>query len=553
MSDAPPIERVPLPAAVRALLDAFHAAFGATVRLRAADGDGWSDLYAAGDAGDAGGASGAAGGDRDAPGRSAGAAVGARVAATAEACQTHTIDLAGLPALRLEIMRATRGQGEFLAHAVDQALAHEREARSAARELTERYEEINLLYSISEILASVMSVSDAATRILSEVADVLGARRASLWVYRAETDRLHVAAAVGEDGMRGPIALDDEDSATAWVFREKQPLNLERGTVVPHVRRLEPRPQGREAFLSVPISYTPPGGEARTVGVVTLVGRRSNVRFSAGDARLLAAIASQIGAALETQRLFQESLRQERMLRELELAHDLQLKLLPDTAAFEGPPEVAGRCVPAESVGGDFYQLFRLPGNRLAVVIGDVSSHGFSAALIMALTLSAVGIYASEARSPGDVFKQLYRALADELESTEMFLTLFYGVLDLDHGKLTYASAGHPHAFRIGSDGDALRLEATSPPLGLAPIAEFDQATVPWRRGRDLLLLFTDGLSDALADDGAAASGEGYLVEEVVRRRGEPLPEIVRQIFLRTERPRSDTPADDRTALLVRG
>ena len=121
------------------------------------------------------------------------------------------------------------GDVRFLAEAVRQALAYEREARSAAREISERYEEINLLYFISEILGSVLSVPDAAHWILSEVADVLGARRASLWVFDAHTSMLNLAAAVGEDGLTGPIPVDDPDSATAWVFREKQPLNIERG------------------------------------------------------------------------------------------------------------------------------------------------------------------------------------------------------------------------------------------------------------------------------------------------------------------------------------
>src|SRR5690606_21537055 len=231
VSEPAGIDIEPLPAAVRELLDAYRTSCGAAVRLRVADGDGWRVVY------------------EEPPGDGA----------VAGECETHVLEPAGSPPLRLEVVNGAAGSAAFLARALNFAIDHEREARSAARELTERYEEINLLYSISEILAAVMNVSDAATRILSEVADVLGARRASLWVYRPETGRLHLAAAVGEEGLRGPIPIDDQDSATAWVFREKQPLNLERGALVPHVRRLEPRPHGREAFLSVPISYTPPG------------------------------------------------------------------------------------------------------------------------------------------------------------------------------------------------------------------------------------------------------------------------------------------------------
>lgn len=455
--------------------------------------------------------------------------------------------------LRLEI----RGDGvadaalDFLCHALSRGIAQEREARTAARELTERYEEINLLYLISEILGSVLSLPAAATRILEEVADVLGARRASLWVHHADTDTLHLAAAVGEDGLRGPVSAGDTESATAWVFRSKQTLNLERGVSLPSSRRLEPRPTRRDAFLSVPINYTPPDGGTRTVGVITLVGRHSDVRFSAGDARLLAAIASQIGAALETQRLVQESLRQERMVRELELAHDLQLKLLPDPAAFEGALSLAARCVPAESVGGDFYQLFRLSAGRLGIMIGDVSSHGFPAALIMALVMSAVGIYAPESAAPGEVLRRVHLALADELESTEMYLSLFYAVIDAGEGAVTWANAGHPQAFRIQSGGTPTRLGATGTPLGLLTAPHYDERTEPWQE-HDLLLLFTDGLSDAFGAERGSREGEAALVQAVVDRRNQPLDEILDLVFATSDARDGGAP-DDRTMLLVRG
>ncbi|HEX6308840.1 MAG TPA: GAF domain-containing SpoIIE family protein phosphatase [Longimicrobiales bacterium] len=520
-----PADLSPLPSPVVALLDAFRDAHpGVDVRLWAESASAPVCLYPSSDAA--------------VEGWSAGA--------------RHRVETSdGMP-LSIEVRSTDDGAPDhaFLAQALAYVLHHEREARSAARELTERYEEINLLYFISEILASVLSVPDAATRILAEVADVLGARRASLWVFNPDDHRLHVAAAVGEEGIRGPIPVDDRESATAWVFRERQALNLERGALLPTVPRLEPRPSGREAFLSVPINYTPPDGTTRTVGVITLIGRRTNVRFSAGDSRLLSAIASQIGAALETQRLVQDSLKQERLMRELELAHDLQLKLLPDPDAFEGPPEVAARCLPADSVGGDFYHLFRLPNDRVGIMIGDVSSHGFSAALIMALTMSAVAIYAQESGPPAEVLRHVHRALIKELETTEMYLSLFYGVLDPHARQLIYANAGHPHAFHIARDGTRTRLGATAPPLGIAQMGDYGEATAEWGGG-SLICLFTDGLTDAYPDHGAGR-GEPSLISDVTRIRDRPLIDIIDTVFSASPRDLS-VPPDDRTALLVRG
>lgn len=511
----------PVPQAIEELLDDFARAHGTEVRLLVKRNAGWSVLHPVG------------------------------ADPLAQPCRA-TFEL-GAHQYAVDARGGTASEHglSFLARTVATALRYENEARSAARELTERYEEINLLYYISEILASVISLPEAATRILSEIADNLGARRASLWVCRPGENALRLAAAVGEEGMSGPIALDDPESATAWVFRTRDTLNLERGAVAPALPRLEPTPKPREAFLSVPISYTPPGGTTRTVGVITLVGRRTNLRFTAGDARLLTAVASQIGAALETQRLVEESLRQERMVRELELAHDLQLKLLPDPSQIEGPPEIAARCVPAESVGGDFYQLFRLGDDRLGITIGDVSSHGFPAALIMALTMSAVAIYAREAGRPSDVLRRVHRALAKELESTEMYLTLFYGVLDPRSGTLTYSNAGHAHAFRIDTRGEAERLRATDLPIGMVELDGYHETEIRWSPG-DLLLLFTDGISDSLAEYGAGLKGEARLVREVAQARDADLEDILERVFrAAAQRPPSET--DDRTVVLVRG
>lgn len=455
--------------------------------------------------------------------------------------------------LELEVRADTADEAaiDFLVRALTQVLAYESEAQSAALELSERYEEINLLYSISEILGSVLSLETAAGRILAEVADTLSARRASLWVYEPEEDDLHLRAAVGEEGLTGPIPRDDPVSVTARVFRERQPLNLERGAVLPRPTRLEPRPRGHEAFLSVPINYTPPEGAVRTVGVITLVGRSSGVRFSAGDAKLLSALASQVGAAIEIHRLVRENVHRERLEHELELAHDLQLKLLPETSAFGGGADVAARCEPAESVGGDFYHLFRLSGGRLGAIIGDVSSHGFAAALIMAMTLSAVAIYAQEVGPPSEVLRRIHRALIDELEATEMHLSLFYGVLDPGAGRLTYANAGHPHAFRVRGSGAIVRLGATHPPLGTQSLDAYRDADTEWECGHDLLCLFTDGLSDAFADT-AGAGGEARLVDEVVRLRDRTSAEILARLFDVARRARPPVPFDDQTAVLLR-
>ncbi len=465
--------------------------------------------------------------------------------------------------LVLEVRPPVDAPGRNAANVLRSTLEHlyqyAEEIRFFTYEVSERYEEINLLYSISETLGSLLRLREAAGLILGEVCDVMGARRGSLWVHSGDDDLLNLVASVGDDGLEGPLAPSDVSTITSQVFVEGRPLILtgdgiqsngdEPGTRVSGGGTSGDGGARRDSVLSVPIRYTPPSGETRAVGVINLIGRKRGGRFTASDQKLLSAIASQVGAALENHRLIHESVERERVGREMELAHDLQMKLLPDANSLD-PGKVGARVEPAELVGGDFYQLFRLPGGRFGVMIGDVSSHGFPAALIMALSMSAGSIYVSEVEGPGEVLSEMGEALRDELESTEMYLTLFYGVLDPKRGELVYANAGHPHAFLIRSDGSHRRLEALDLPMGIGPGGEYGEDRVPWTPGEDLLLLFTDGLSDTL-EAGSRIAGEERVVETAVALRDRPARAVVEALF-GLERAGDLQKGDDRTAVVLR-
>jgi sigma-B regulation protein RsbU (phosphoserine phosphatase) len=465
----------------------------------------------------------------------------------------------GGPPLDLEIRNADGDRTEALAEALGATLERTYEAAQEIRfftyEVSERYEEINLLYSISETLGSILDLEEAARNILTEVSDVLGARRGSLWVHAPEAHELRLIAWVGERGLQGPLPVDDARAVTTRVFREGRSLIVAADTPAGDERgeeaaELGPEQAGPESVLSVPIRYTAPSGSAKTVGVLNLIGRRRGGRFTASDQKLLSAIASQVGAALENNRLIQESLAQERVSREMELAHDLQMKLMPPLDRADGI-RVAGRVEPAVSVGGDFYHLFELEGGRLGLMIGDVSGHGFPAALIMALSLSAASIYASSSETPCRVLRQMDDALRDELESTETYLTAFYGILDPESGTLSYSNAGHPHAFVIHEDGTVDRLAATDPPIGIAGPDSYHQCAVPWAGDEDCLFLFTDGLSDTLAA-ATSGSGEDFVVDQVVRRRRAAPTQIVDELLAMARQATPTVPADDRTAIVLK-
>jgi sigma-B regulation protein RsbU (phosphoserine phosphatase) len=428
----------------------------------------------------------------------------------------------------------------------------ERQRAFVAEELAGRYEEIDLLYAISEILGRTVRLDEAAQIIVREVSAVVGARRASIMVYDESSGTLRTVAARGfePEGLT-PIGVEDPGSVAARVFREQRIVTFDPadpGSVITDAAAN--RGYRGNSFISVPICYAAPGTELRCVGVINLTDRIGGDRFTLDDRKLVSAVANQIGAAIENARLVERDLQQQRLQRELELAHDLQLKLLPSPAVLQGEAEVAARCLPADSVGGDFYTFSRLGRGRVGVMLGDVASHGFSAALVMALIMSAAGIHSAAAATPDETLAALLDSLATELAKTEMHFSVFYGVLDPRAGRLSYASAGHPHAFRVPRTGEPERLEATSPPLGLAAIGTIQRRQVPWTIGTDLLVLWTDGLVDARNDLGEPF-GEQRLLDEVCAQRRETPEAIVKAVLARADE-FGARPTDDRTLLVMR-
>lgn len=421
----------------------------------------------------------------------------------------------------------------------------ETEIENAARELAERYEEINLLYTISDILGRTVSLDRAAETILREVSETVGARRGAIYICEAGGDMLDPIATIGTTGGLESVKLSDPRNLAARAFRGRHAV------VIPPEDSSVDDGFRAGALMAVPIMWTGENGRPELLGAVSLTNRATSAAFSAGDVKLVVAIATQIGSAIQNARLVRESLEQQRLLQEVRLAHDLQMKLLPNADAVAPQAEAAARVIPAESVGGDFYHLFRLTPSATGVMIGDVSSHGYRAALIMALAMSAAAIHAQSTLDPGAMLHALQYSLREELSNTEMFITLFYGVLDTENGTLQYANAGHPYVFCCRPGSEPERLGAIDPPLGLAEKPPGSR-TVTWTPGADLLALFTDGITDALNEAGQPM-GERRVLDAITQNAAEPTTVIVDRVFAALSAHTGDiAPRDDLTLVVVR-
>ncbi len=189
------------------------------------------------------------------------------------------------------------------------------------------------------------------------------------------------------------------------------------------------------------------------------------------------------------------------MLKEMEIAKQIQLSLLPPSPPSLPGIECAGSCVPATHIGGDYYDI--LPhGDELDLVIADVSGHSVGAALIMVETRSVLRAQLGSLHGPAEVVSALNELLYDDLNKAELFITMSFISYHIPTGRLSYTNAGHPPPllYRPGEDR-FFELDAEGLILGVQRGVAFHEPTLQVEEG-DLLLLYTDGITEAESGSG---------------------------------------------------
>ena len=235
--------------------------------------------------------------------------------------------------------------------------------------------------------------------------------------------------------------------------------------------------------------------------------------------RELTEINLQLRAAYESLKAAQaELVEKEKLERELELARQIQLSVLPDVPPVYRGCELAARIQPARAVGGDFYDFIPLSHGRLGVVIGDVTDKGMPAAIFMAQTYALLHAEASRNSSPQRALQRVNQYLLG-MNARGLFATILYGILDTHTRQFSYARAGHEMPILYLPDRGARLLPHTDgQPVGILEDPVFDEATVRLGPG-GALLLYTDGVSDQINPDGERFGVE-RLVETFARYPG---------------------------------
>jgi phosphoserine phosphatase RsbU/P len=204
----------------------------------------------------------------------------------------------------------------------------------------------------------------------------------------------------------------------------------------------------------------------------------------------------QLQHAFDELKAAQEQLiEKERLERELQVAADIQMSILPDVLPVREDFDFGGRILPARQVGGDFYDVFDLGDNKLGVVIGDVADKGVPSAIFMARAHALIIAEADSAISPGEVLRRVNKHIT-RLEKSIQFVTALYGVLDTQTGEFSYARAGHEPPLLLHEHGDVHRLpHQPGMALGLWENITLDEYRLFLPKG-SLLVLYTDGMTD---------------------------------------------------------
>ncbi len=239
----------------------------------------------------------------------------------------------------------------------------------------------------------------------------------------------------------------------------------------------------------------------------------------------------------------------ERLECELELARELQQSILPHEFPDLKEFSFAARSRPARQVGGDFYDVIPLSRGRVGLIMADVSDKGMSAALYMALTRSLIHAEAKRSSSPRKVLLSVHRLLLD-MSQADMFVTVFYGVLDPAQSNLRYARAGHDRPLLFSPTTNEWRfLTGKGTALGFVEEVSLEEVDVDLRPG-DLLIFYTDGITDANSPAGEFFGSE-RLRETVCAAGGLGANDMCDHIFEHVDQFQTGAVQHDDMALLV--
>jgi sigma-B regulation protein RsbU (phosphoserine phosphatase) len=435
----------------------------------------------------------------------------------------------------------------------------------------EAYSTEQLLSELSMQAGGFTETRPLLDTVTQKISETLHVERVAVLLRSGNTFRLQTATGLPSGEM---VLLGENSMAIAEMKGRSRPTTIYEDR--PEEWWLDASPSEREALKELGAEVLLPlPGRTKLMGLIALGPKRSEQPYSRTDLQLLTSVGTQTGLAIENSQLLAslatEAAQRERLNREIEIAKEVQERLFPQEFPQVAGVETAGMCRSQQGVGGDYYDCFLLgrgdgaragiePGDekkaRLGIAIADVSGKGISAALLMAgLRASLRGQTLLEPGNLGAVVANMNTLLFDA-SAANRYATFFFAAYDPQTRQLEYVNAGHnpPVVLRRktgAEEVEVLRLEACGPVVGLLQRADFEQRELTMERG-DLLLAFTDGISEAM-DAAGEEWGEDGMIELAARNMDQPVAQLLRVLFAGADAFAAGAPQhDDMTVVLMR-
>ncbi len=352
------------------------------------------------------------------------------------------------------------------------------------------------LHRLSQAISRADSMESVCREILRTVVAVIPVGKASIMKYDPGEGTLKVVAAHGMPAnLVKTVRVSAGEGISGRVFSSARPLLVE--DVRSLGRKASKRYRSRSLMVA-PVITMPLKMNGAPVGVINVTDKRGRGKFTREDLELLTTIANHTASYLHLTDLAEKARRSEQLHHEIELARSIQQRLLPDILPKITHLDVAGICIPAAHVGGDYFDVIQNSFAPPTIVIADVSGHNVGAALLMSAFRSTIrtgiaGFY----MGPAQLMSRLHAHMYPDLVRAEQWISCCYVQFFPNERVLRYSAAGHlPPLLYSAREKDFLKTETGDTILGVLPDVVFAEERVQMAPG-DWIVLCTDGLYEA--------------------------------------------------------
>jgi sigma-B regulation protein RsbU (phosphoserine phosphatase) len=395
-------------------------------------------------------------------------------------------------------------------------------------QLRQRIQELSALFNISTMLTGTRGLQQILDRITRGVAEATRVHSCSLRLLDENRDELVIKSVYGlseEYLNKGPVTAAASPIDRAAISGQTvyvADMRTDERVVYPENSKRE----GIVSSLVVGMMY-----KERPIGVLRVYTAEPHV-FSEFEVKLLQSIASQAAVAIENARLQEEALEKDRLERQVQIAAEVQRRMMPAKAPKFPGLDIAALYVPCFELGGDFYDFIALGDHSVGLTVADVVGKGLPASLLMASVRASMRAQADNVYDLDEIVARVNKSMSADMRSNE-FITLWYGVLDYKNKQLTYCSAGHDPAILL-RNGQLRELGVGGMVIGVDPEQRYDKEVVQLQKG-DILWIYTDGVPDAMNYTGEKF-GKTRMRESLLKYQKESAEQICRQMLWETRR-----------------